>query len=259
MTTTTRTAPTVGPYVSSWWGQYAAARALIIARDLGATVPKHLIDLADEHLATMGGNASELLPGEALDIIAEALDDAAAELPAHDRTYWGWYDGEWGHYLIDPENIPWPTVEWTAEIYDHGPEDDDPDRSEEGPYLHAYGFISPDNLWDPTMDPELIPHHRTDLDLDDLDGGYTPTTAAALALRRIEAVTGSIDHAEPRGDGSVILYGADTHQDYHGAVGYPLCRFFSTRAGIIRGLTDDEQRALLEIYRGSLTNRSSTR
>jgi hypothetical protein len=249
----------MGVWVSSWWGQYAPSRALIVAADLGATVAASHLELAHRHLAAMGPSATEPPTPEGLDIIAEALAEAECELAAHDRTYWGWYDSEWGHFLIDPENIPWPTVEWTAEIYDHGPEDDDPDRGDKGPHLHAYGFIDPSNLWDPTMDPEHIRHQRNHLDLDDLDEVYTPTTAAALALHRVETVVGSIDHAEPRGDGSVILYGADTHQDYHGAVGYPLCRFFATRAGIVRSLTDDEQRALLEIYRGRLTNPTPTR
>lgn len=256
----TTTTPTIGPWVSSWWGQYGPSRALIVAADIGATVAASHLELAQHHLNAMGPGSTEPPTAEGLDIIAEALAEAEAQLPAYDRTGWGWYDGEWGHFLLDPEIEPWPTVEWTATIYDHGPEDDDPDRESEGPIEHAIGYISPSNCWDPTTDPELIPYHRHSIELDELpDHRYSPTAAAAAALRTVETVTGSIDHIELDGRGGAVCYGADEHHDWHGAVGYPLARFFATRQGIIRNLTGDEQQALIEIHRGSLTSSTPTR
>lgn len=252
-----RTAPALGTYVDGWWGQYGPARALTIAKTLGAPVAPAALALAEQHLATMGPSDDEPVAAEALEIIAEALDEAEASLAANDRTGWGWHDGTWGHQLLDPETHPWPSVTWTADIYDHGDDGDD-----DGPYEHARGWISPTNCWAPVDDPTGLDGYRHTIDLEDEPYAYTPAAVAALALDHATRLIGSVDHIEARPDtGTAILYGADTHHDYAGTVGHPRARFFSTRAAIVTDLQPDELDALVEYTRtkhpGALTHRAT--
>ena len=99
-----------GCYVDGWWGIYAPARATLIARELGAPVTSNAFAIAAQELASSPDhtNPEPTITLDQCDEMIEALEQAEAWLnqnrsaPDH---YWGWHEGDWGHWPIDdPDN-----------------------------------------------------------------------------------------------------------------------------------------------------------
>lgn len=107
---TDRLAPETGPYVDSWWGIYAPARALLVASAIGAPIAARALDLAHKELASSADNpnAGPPLTLEQSDEMVDALDTAEAWLNEHRAspyTYWGWDEGSWGHFEVRRDDL----------------------------------------------------------------------------------------------------------------------------------------------------------
>jgi len=99
-----------GPYVDSWWGIYAPARALLVAATIGAPTSPRATALAEQELASSADNpnAGPPLTLEESDEMVDALDTAETWLNEHRTspyTYWGWEQGSWGHYEIARDDL----------------------------------------------------------------------------------------------------------------------------------------------------------
>jgi hypothetical protein len=101
-----------GTYVNNWWGTYAVARATIIAKEIGAPIAPDIIAIAHQDLASTPDNihAGPSITLEQSELMEEALEEAETwlnqtrALPEH---YWGWAEGDWGHWPIDdPDQLP---------------------------------------------------------------------------------------------------------------------------------------------------------
>lgn len=90
-----------GCWIDGWWGQYGVARSVQIAHEFGfgdlRADEAELVEIAERHLATIGGSGAptitddewETLTGAADDIV-DWLNDRAA---AHGYSF-GWHEGE---------------------------------------------------------------------------------------------------------------------------------------------------------------------
>lgn len=91
-----------GCHVDGHWGQYGAARVIMIAHDLGwDDAEAHAI--AATHLRSMGPSTSRSLTDTEADILPDCADDAEAWLNEHAAApghAWGWHDGEF-FYMPD--------------------------------------------------------------------------------------------------------------------------------------------------------------
>lgn len=97
--------PEPGCYVDSHWGQYATARAVQVALEQGWD-DSEARDLAARHLAAMGPSTEPGLNEDEFERLVQACDDAEAWLndqPRPDGHYWGWNDGDFGLYALEPD------------------------------------------------------------------------------------------------------------------------------------------------------------
>lgn len=86
----------VGCFIDGHWGQYAIARVVEIARDLGWDDAEG-IDIATRHLASAGPFAALDISDEEHGVLVDAADDAERWLNDHVAPKgfsFGWYDGE---------------------------------------------------------------------------------------------------------------------------------------------------------------------
>lgn len=94
-----------GCYVDSHWGQYAIARAVQVAVELGWK-DDEASDLAARHLAAMGPSTAPGLDGDEFERLVGAADDAEGWLNDHRVLAghtWGWYEGDFGLYPDEEE------------------------------------------------------------------------------------------------------------------------------------------------------------
>ncbi len=98
--------PEPGCYVDSHWGQYAVARMVQVAAELGWE-DEQASDLARRHLAAMGPSSEPGLVGDEFEELMGACDDAEDWLNHHATVAghsWGWYEGDFGLYPNEEED-----------------------------------------------------------------------------------------------------------------------------------------------------------
>ena len=108
--------PEPGCYVDSHWGQYAIARVVEIAVELGRQCELDEAGrcqlcadekLAERHLAAMGPSTEPGLDGDEFEQLVEAADSAEAWLNDHrapEGYSWEWNDGDFGLYANEDED-----------------------------------------------------------------------------------------------------------------------------------------------------------
>jgi hypothetical protein len=232
--------PTTGTYVDAWWGIYAPAKALLVANELGAPVTPEGLALAHQEIASSADNpnATDPITLEEHDILQKQLDLAESWLNNrrawHDRTSWGWNDGEWGHQT-SPDPDQRPAVRFWADIYSH---DSDPTGPEDAV---DSGYFDPNySAWWPVTDSDGREHPRHELDLLDLlDLAYHPNHLAMIATDRALRWIGCVDHIDTNGT-TLIAYGAETVDDLRGTRGAPLASHWAIRRAELVNLTPDE-------------------
>ena len=95
--------PEPGCYVDSHWGQYAVARAIEVAAELGWE-DAEASELAARHLAAMGPSEAPGLDADEFERLMDAADEAEEWLNdnrASEDHAWGWNDGDFGLYERD--------------------------------------------------------------------------------------------------------------------------------------------------------------
>jgi len=92
--------PKPGCYVDSHWGQYAIARAIEVATELGWE-DAEASELAARHLASMGPSTAPGLDVDEFERLVHACDEAEAWLNDNRAPLgygWEWNDGDFGMY-----------------------------------------------------------------------------------------------------------------------------------------------------------------
>ena len=94
----------VGWWLDGWWGQYATARLVQIASELGRTNEEDA-NLAERHLACMGSSDAPEIGIDEFNLLVQAADNAEAWMDANiapEGYCFGWFYGEF--YLWNDED-----------------------------------------------------------------------------------------------------------------------------------------------------------
>lgn len=109
MSTTKADPNDAGCWIDGHWGQYAVARMIEIAADLG--YQDSAVDIAARHLASMGPSDSPDITDEQYEDMLWAADEVEYwlnENVAPEGFSFGWYEGEF---------FLWPDESWEEDSY----------------------------------------------------------------------------------------------------------------------------------------------
>jgi hypothetical protein len=237
--------PATGTYVDDWYGIYAPARAIIVAHQLGAPVTSEALALARQELASSADNseAGEPLTYEQHATLMDHLEEAEGWLTTHkawhNRTAWGWIEGNWGHHITVPYDDR-PVLRFYADIHSHDAEPTGPEDAIDS------GYFDPNwSRWHPISDGTEQPGWTLDL-LDHTNGNYHPETFAVAIAPRVREWVGEIDHLDDHGR-TLIVTAAEADDDLRGARGMPLASYWAMRTAFLDNLTNEETVHLIRI------------